>query len=162
MSSEEIKLRLGSNKNLAELRAKLSKVTNCNEKVKEFYQNQVQLKKFSSIEFNLEVPVRYGSHNISHRHHKIIISKFPFSPRKNQQLHQSPIKKDKLGDKRPAYQRFHALAQPPSPYLVLPFKYKVLTEVFRCMETVVTMLYNRKECIFFKKLRPAVQKMLQR
>ena len=59
MSAEEIKSRLGSSKNLAELRAKLSKVTNCDEKVKEFYQSQVQLKKFSSLEFNLDVPVRY-------------------------------------------------------------------------------------------------------
>jgi len=138
MTSEEIKARLGSSKNLAELRAKLSKVTDCNEKVKEFYQKQVQLQKFSSLELNIDVPV---------------------SPRK---LNQSPLKKNRPTDKQPAYQRFHALAQPPSPHLVLPFKYKVLTEIFRSLETVVTMLYNRKECIFFNKLKPAVQKMLQR
>lgn len=59
MTPEEIKARLGSSKNLAELRAKLSKVTNCDVKVKEFYQNQVQLKKFSSLEFDIDVPVRY-------------------------------------------------------------------------------------------------------
>ena len=58
MTSEEIKARLGSSKNLAELRAKLSKVTDCNEKVKEFYQKQVQLQKFSSLELNIDVPVR--------------------------------------------------------------------------------------------------------
>ena len=61
MTPEEIKSKLGKNKNLAELQAKLAKVNNCSGKVKEFYQNQVQLKKFSSIEFNLQVPVRYES-----------------------------------------------------------------------------------------------------
>lgn len=72
------------------------------------------------------------------------------------------MKKDRPADRQPAFQRFHALAQPPSPHLILPYKYKVLTEIFRSVETVATMLYNRKECIFFSKLKPAVQKMLQR
>jgi chromatin licensing and DNA replication factor 1 len=75
-------------------------------------------------------------------------------------MKQSPMKKD-VG-KRPAFERFHALAQPPSSTLALPYKYKILAEVFRCLETVVVMLHNRKECIYFSKLKPAVQKMLQR
>jgi chromatin licensing and DNA replication factor 1 len=86
---------------------------------------------------------------------------FCCSPRKSP-YKQSPIKRDTTSEKRPAFERFHALAQPPSSHLVLPYKYKVLNEVFRCLETVVTMLYNRKECIYFNKLKPAVQKMLQR
>ena len=65
-------------------------------------------------------------------------------------------------EKRPAYERYHALAQPPTSSLVLPYRYKVLAEIFRCLETVVVMLYNRKECIYFEKIKPAVQKMLQR
>ena len=48
---------MGKSKNLSELQAKLRKVTDCSTKVKEF-QNQVQLKKFSSLEFNLEIPTR--------------------------------------------------------------------------------------------------------
>ena len=71
-------------------------------------------------------------------------------------MKQSPLKKD-VG-KRPAFERFHALAQPPSSTVALPYKYKILAEVFRCLETVVVM----KECIYFSKLKPAVQKMLQR
>ncbi|XP_046652810.1 DNA replication factor Cdt1-like isoform X2 [Daphnia pulicaria] len=136
LTSEEVKARLGNSKNLAELRAKLSKVNNCSETVKEFYESKVHLKKFSNLEFNLSVPV---------------------SPSK-----QSPVKRQPQVEKRPAFERFHALAQAPSEHLVLPFKYKVLNEVFRCIETVVAMLYNRKECINFTKLKPAVQKMLQR
>ena len=58
LSAEEVKTRLGKNKNLAELQAKLSKVNNCSAQVKEFYANQVQLKKFSSVEFNLDIPIR--------------------------------------------------------------------------------------------------------
>lgn len=60
LTPEQIKARLGKNKNLAELQAKLSKVNNCSAKVKEFYANQVQLKKFDTVEFNLNIPVRYG------------------------------------------------------------------------------------------------------
>uniref|UniRef100_A0A8C9MAV3 CDT1 Geminin-binding domain-containing protein n=1 Tax=Panthera tigris altaica TaxID=74533 RepID=A0A8C9MAV3_PANTA len=49
------------------------------------------------------------------------------------------------GQKAPAYQRFHALAQPGPPGLVLPYKYQVLAEMFRSMDTIVGMLYNRSE-----------------
>ncbi|XP_057373427.1 DNA replication factor Cdt1-like isoform X2 [Daphnia carinata] len=138
LTPEEVKSRLGTSKNLAELRAKLSKVNDCSAKVKEFYESKVQLKKFSNLEFNLAVPVSPGK------------------------TAQSPGKRQTQTEKRPAFERFHALAQAPSEHLILPYKYKVLNEVFRCLETVVAMLYNRKECIHFSKLKPAVQKMLQR
>uniref|UniRef100_A0A0P4XPS2 DNA replication factor Cdt1 n=1 Tax=Daphnia magna TaxID=35525 RepID=A0A0P4XPS2_9CRUS len=138
LTPEEVKSRLGTSKNLAELRAKLSKVNDCSAKVKEFYESKVQLKKFANLEFNLAVPVSPGK------------------------TAQSPIKRQTQTEKRPAFERFHALAQAPSEHLVLPYKYKVLNEVFRCLETVIAMLYNRKECIHFTKLKPAVQKMLQR
>ena len=39
----------------------------------------------------------------------------------------------------PAYQRFHALAQPGLPGLVLPYKYQVLAEMFRSMDTIVAL-----------------------
>ena len=60
LTSEEVKSRLGNSKNLAELRAKLSKVNDWSAKVKEFYESKVHLKKFSNLEFNLSVPVRYS------------------------------------------------------------------------------------------------------
>ncbi|KAM7332328.1 hypothetical protein ACRRTK_009036 [Alexandromys fortis] len=47
-------------------------------------------------------------------------------------------------EKVPAYQRFHALAQPGPPGLVLPYKYQVLAEMFRSMDTIVSMLHNRR------------------
>ncbi|XP_023933156.1 DNA replication factor Cdt1-like isoform X1 [Lingula anatina] len=61
-----------------------------------------------------------------------------------------------------AYERFHSLAQPVAPSLSLPYKYKVLLEMFRSMDTVVSMLHNRTEIITFSKLKNAVQEMLRK
>lgn len=59
----------------------------------------------------------------------------------------------------PAYQRYHALTQAASPGLSLPYQYKVLAEMFRSMETVVAMLYNRCETATFAKIKQGVQDM---
>ena len=74
-----------------------------------------------------------------------------------QRLHQ-------VAQEVPAYERFHALAQP-SPTAVspatlpLPYKYKSLAEMFRCTDTVLNLLGQRKEKCIFSKLRDAVQQM---
>ncbi|XP_060041007.1 DNA replication factor Cdt1 isoform X3 [Erinaceus europaeus] len=62
----------------------------------------------------------------------------------------------------PAYQRFHALAQPGPPGLVLPYKYQVLAEMFRSMDTIVGMLYNRSETATFTKIKQGVQDMMRK
>ncbi|CAH8494472.1 unnamed protein product [Schistosoma turkestanicum] len=46
--------------------------------------------------------------------------------------------------------------------LVLPHNLRVLLELFRSCDTVVSMLHNRKELCSFDKLQPAVQKIVQR
>ena len=66
------------------------------------------------------------------------------------------------GQKAPAYQRFHALAQPGPPGLVLPYKYQVLAEMFRSMDTIVGMLYNRSETATFAKVQQGVQDMMRK
>lgn len=66
------------------------------------------------------------------------------------------------GEKAPAYQRFHALAQPGPPSLVLPYKYQVLAEMFRSMDTIVGMLYNRSETVTFAKVKQGVQDMMRK
>ncbi|KAJ8919649.1 hypothetical protein NQ315_006176, partial [Exocentrus adspersus] len=48
------------------------------------------------------------------------------------------------------------------PALKLPFKYRYLAEMFRCIDTVCQILYNRKEVITFRKLKPAVEEMIKR
>ncbi|XP_035793071.1 DNA replication factor Cdt1-like isoform X2 [Anopheles albimanus] len=64
--------------------------------------------------------------------------------------------------KVPAYQRFHALAIAGPPSLHLPYKYRSLLELFKCIDTVISMFHNRKEQITFKKLKPAVQRMARK
>ncbi|XP_061499430.1 DNA replication factor Cdt1 isoform X2 [Anopheles gambiae] len=81
----------------------------------------------------------------------------------------SPIKEPTAGTpvmaspkKLPAYQRFHNLVEAGVPTLQLPFKYRSLLELFKCTDTVCSMLHNRKEQITFKKLKPAVQRMARK
>ncbi|XP_054288687.1 DNA replication factor Cdt1 [Macrosteles quadrilineatus] len=61
--------------------------------------------------------------------------------------------------KSPAFQRYQALVTEGRPALVLPFKYRALAETFRCVDTVASMLHNRKETITLSKLRPGVQEI---
>ncbi|XP_055991562.1 DNA replication factor Cdt1 [Sorex fumeus] len=62
----------------------------------------------------------------------------------------------------PAYQRFHALAQPGPPGLVLPYKYQVLAEMFRSVDTIVGMLHSRAETATFAKVQRGVQDVLSK
>uniref|UniRef100_A0A3B5MC20 CDT1 Geminin-binding domain-containing protein n=1 Tax=Xiphophorus couchianus TaxID=32473 RepID=A0A3B5MC20_9TELE len=62
----------------------------------------------------------------------------------------------------PAYQRYHTLAQATPPGLSLPYQYKILAEMFRSMDTVVAMLYNRSETATFAKIKQGVQDMMHR
>ncbi|XP_018421980.1 PREDICTED: DNA replication factor Cdt1 [Nanorana parkeri] len=65
-------------------------------------------------------------------------------------------------EKAPAYQRFHTLAEDVPPGLSLPFKYKVLAEMFRSMDTIVSMLFNRSETVTFSKVKQGVQDMMRK
>ncbi|XP_029030794.1 DNA replication factor Cdt1 [Betta splendens] len=62
----------------------------------------------------------------------------------------------------PAYQRYHTLAQSTPPGLSLPYHYMVLAEMFRSMDTVVAMLYNRSEIATFSKVKQGVQDMMHK
>ncbi|KAL2088480.1 hypothetical protein ACEWY4_015379 [Coilia grayii] len=66
------------------------------------------------------------------------------------------------GEKTPAYQRYHTLAQDVPPGLALPYKYKVLAEMFRSMDTIVSMLFNRTETVTFAKVKQGVQDMMRK
>uniref|UniRef100_A0A3B4YK17 Chromatin licensing and DNA replication factor 1 n=1 Tax=Seriola lalandi dorsalis TaxID=1841481 RepID=A0A3B4YK17_SERLL len=63
---------------------------------------------------------------------------------------------------QPAYQRYHTLAQAAPPGLSLPYQYKLLAEMFRSMDTVVAMLYNRCETATFAKVKQGVQDMMHK
>ncbi|KAM9625885.1 DNA replication factor Cdt1 [Morphnus guianensis] len=66
------------------------------------------------------------------------------------------------GEKAPAYQRFHTLAQDQPPGLMLPYKFKVLAEMFRSVDTIAGMLFNRAETITFAKVKQGVQDMMRK
>ncbi|XP_064641208.1 DNA replication factor Cdt1-like [Lineus longissimus] len=70
--------------------------------------------------------------------------------------------KEEVKPKEPAYERYHTLAQPVAPTLALPYKYKLLNEMFRSTDTIVSMLHNRKEICTFSKLKTAVQNMVRK
>ncbi|KAM9365271.1 DNA replication factor Cdt1 [Pholidichthys leucotaenia] len=63
---------------------------------------------------------------------------------------------------KPAYQRYHTLAQDAPPGLSLPYHYKVLAEMFRSMETVTAMMFNRSETATFAKVKQGVQDMMHK
>uniref|UniRef100_A0A8C8VI84 Chromatin licensing and DNA replication factor 1 n=1 Tax=Pelusios castaneus TaxID=367368 RepID=A0A8C8VI84_9SAUR len=65
-------------------------------------------------------------------------------------------------EKAPAYQRFHTLAQDVPPGLTLPYKYKVLAEMFRSMDRIVAMLFNRSETVTFAKVKQGVQDIMHK
>ncbi|NXG10473.1 CDT1 factor, partial [Sakesphorus luctuosus] len=66
------------------------------------------------------------------------------------------------GEKLPGYQRFHSLAQDLPPGLTLPYKFKVLAEMFRSVDTIAGMLFNRAETVTFAKVKQGVQDMMRR
>ncbi|XP_035273991.1 DNA replication factor Cdt1 [Anguilla anguilla] len=68
----------------------------------------------------------------------------------------------KESENAPAYQRYHTLAQDVPPGLSLPYKYKVLSEMFRSMDTIVGMLFNRSETVTFAKVKQGVQDMMHK
>ncbi|XP_046396347.1 DNA replication factor Cdt1 [Ischnura elegans] len=158
LSLSEIRGRLLGSKRLAELRQSLAHVSSCAAKIREADREissggMPSLQKFEEIQF--EVPVL-----------KSPAKTMPASPIKSPP--KSPI---------PAYQRFSHLtssrvtlspsksmtASPSkgSP-LSLPYQYRCLAEVFRCVDVVVSIMVNRKEKITFNKLRPAAQEMLRK
>lgn len=72
----------------------------------------------------------------------------------------SPVKSSPV--KAPAYERYRELAESGVPTLQLPYKYRYLLEIFKATDTVCAMFFNRKEKITFKKLKPAVQRILRK
>ncbi|XP_071454357.1 DNA replication factor Cdt1 [Hetaerina americana] len=158
LSLADIRGRVLGNRRLAELKESIARVSSCAAKIREA-DRQVSsgvmpsLRKFQEIEF--EVPVL-----------KSPSKAMPGSPIKTPPS--SPVA---------AYQRFTQLTAsraafspsktlPASPSkgtsLCLPYQYRCLAEVFRCVDVVVSMMINRKEKITFNKLRPAAQEMLRK
>ncbi|XP_064455095.1 DNA replication factor Cdt1-like [Ornithodoros turicata] len=77
------------------------------------------------------------------------------------QLAELRLKKEqrKPSTESPAFVKYDHLTESGPPSLTLPYSYKVLNETFRCCDTVVSMLFNRKEICTFEKLKQSVEEM---
>ncbi|OAD62074.1 DNA replication factor Cdt1 [Eufriesea mexicana] len=171
LSLNEIKNKINKSSRLIELKASIARFKNHEQRLEQLHKQNDTMKphiqKFEKIQ--LEIPISpqkaYKSPN------KTILS-----PLKNQQLTNvspqrrilfepkettpSPVKGSPT--KVPAYQQYLSLAESGTPALPLPYHYRFLAEAFRCIDTVSAMLFNRKETITFKKLKPAVQELLRK
>ncbi|CAK8696282.1 unnamed protein product [Clavelina lepadiformis] len=73
-----------------------------------------------------------------------------------------PEKKQVTTKKDYAYQRLHSLAQDIPRGLSLPYKFKVLQEMFKSADTVISMLFNRQETATWLKVQGAVKDMIRK
>ncbi|CAG5090533.1 Similar to Cdt1: DNA replication factor Cdt1 (Mus musculus) [Cotesia congregata] len=167
LSLEEIKNRINKSSRLAELKKRIDIINECKKKLDSLQNSDEPLpkiKKFDKIQ--LEVPVspqKSLKSPLKTPVKKIDLSsnaspqrRLLFSPKESTP---SPVKCSPT--KTPAYQRYQSISQSETPALSLPFSYRFLAEVFRCIDTVAAMLFNRKETITFRKLKPAVQELLR-
>lgn len=75
----------------------------------------------------------------------------------------SPLKQSPAKTELPAYQRFKYLTEVPrTDYLQLPYKYRSLFDIFKAIDQVCAVHFNRKETITFKKLQSGVQQMIRK
>ncbi|XP_034182262.1 chromatin licensing and DNA replication factor double parked [Osmia lignaria lignaria] len=171
LSLNEIKNRINKSSRLMELKASIARFKNCEQKLEKLQkQNEIkkpQIQKFEKIQ--LEIPVSPQKAYKSP-------SKTILSPMKNKELLNASPQKRILFEpkettasvvngsptKAPAYQQYLSLVESGTPALPLPYKYRFLAEAFRCVDTVSAILFNRKETITFKKLKPAVQELLRK
>ncbi|XP_034944102.1 DNA replication factor Cdt1 [Chelonus insularis] len=170
LSLTEIKNRINKSSRLAELRARIDQFKKCEEKLDKLQQQgreepQLKIKKFEKIELEIPVspsklarsPLKTPTKNIQLPSTASPQRRLLFSPKETPP---SPVKCSPT--KVPAYQRYQSLIESGAPALPLPYSYRFLAEIFRCVDTVSAMLFNRKETITFKKLKPAVQELLRR
>ncbi|XP_026762568.2 DNA replication factor Cdt1 [Galleria mellonella] len=159
LSLGNIRKKLAGSSRLAEIKASAERISKGIQQLKETGE-QRNLKEFKSIDVEVpSSPSKRSSQELSSPKKDLAPAdnqeRFLISPRK---VYVSPVKSP---NKVPAYVR-HASLATSSTSLPLPHQYKFLAELFRGIETVVALLYNRNEKITFTKLKPSIQEMLKR
>ncbi|KAL7301041.1 hypothetical protein TKK_0006313 [Trichogramma kaykai] len=179
MNIDEIKTKLNKSSRLSELRERINKLKSSEDKVKELEdklknkkvetkKNNLKLKGFNQLE--LEVPVspqkamKSPQKFTTPTKNNLILSpkaspakRLLFEPKEEPA---SPVKASPT--KTPAYHRYQGLVDDGKSGLILPFHYRLLNEIFRSLDSVVAMLYNRREIVTFSKLKPSVQEMTRK
>ncbi|XP_066149289.1 DNA replication factor Cdt1 [Euwallacea fornicatus] len=162
-SLKEIKSKLCRSARLAELKASMAHFQEADKKLSEIEKKTAQIadspkiKGFKTIELEvLTSPKKLFSPEKAY-----------LSPKKDG----SGVRKNLFNLASPTKNALPILPTSPSkqllqetikPILTLPFKYRFLAEMFRSIDTVIQILYNRKETITFRKLKPAVEEMVKR
>ncbi|XP_020800372.1 DNA replication factor Cdt1 [Drosophila serrata] len=184
LTFDEVKTKISRSAKMQELKAVLARKAALEQKRKEQEERNrklreagpspsksgvsVQLKEFDTIELEVltsplktfKTPTKLppptpDKHELMSPRHTDVSKRLLFSPAKNG----SPVKLVEV----PAYKRYASLVESSrAGQLPLPYKYRHLLEVFKGLDSVVAMFHNRKECITFKKLKPAVQRMLRK
>ncbi|KMQ93182.1 dna replication factor cdt1 [Lasius niger] len=168
LSLPEIRNRINKSSRLTELKAIMQRIANHERSLEQLEKrNDVkkpQMQKFEKIELEVPVSPQKGCKSpikaLRTPTKDADLSKMA-SPQRRilfepKETTPSPIKSSPTK----AYQKYMSLAE--SDGLALPYDYRFLAEVFRCVDTVSAMLFNRKELITFNKLKPAVQELVRR
>ncbi|KAL3285393.1 hypothetical protein HHI36_019497 [Cryptolaemus montrouzieri] len=166
VSLNALKLKLSRSSRLAELKASLSRFNESHNKLKEIEKvtsnisvspkPSPKLQSFKSIELEVNLsPQKLQSPE------KLYLSpKKDVTARKNLLNLLSPIKNTVSFCEESPSKKIQELNTKPA--LTLPFKYRYFAEMFRAVDTVCQLLFNRKETITLTKLKPAVEKMTKR
>ncbi|BET03130.1 DNA replication factor Cdt1 [Nesidiocoris tenuis] len=178
-SRPEVGDRQKKSKKLADLKERLKKLHGGRQELKEIQerkkklQDSPKIKQFDTLEFEVvaspkkstsepEVPKVPASPSLLRR--ALFMS--PQKPKPGASKYTSPRKlfetPPQTSPMKPAYQRYEDLASTGKPALPLPYKYRRLAETFRSVDTVASMMFNRKENIVFDKLQSSVQQLSNR
>nr|CAI5819949.1 unnamed protein product [Callosobruchus analis] len=161
-SLKEIRRKMTRSARLAELKASINRLQEGDKKLKEIEKKTEQilespkLQRFRSIELEVNTsPTKVFSPE------KCYLSpKKDASARRNLLQQFTPTKNAvPVIPDSPSKQILQDIAKPA---LTLPYKYRHLAEIFRSIDIVCQILFNRKECITFRKVKPAVEEMMKR
>uniref|UniRef100_U5EZH4 Putative double parked n=1 Tax=Corethrella appendiculata TaxID=1370023 RepID=U5EZH4_9DIPT len=158
LSTEAIKKKLQNSSRLSELLTSVNKLRDGLQKLdklesKKSNLNAKNLKKFEAIEFEFPVINQHNKTPVKDKQtpsKNLLVSPREVTPKK---LLLSPSKNQLIKT---------TLSSPQRTTLALPFKHRSLLEIFKFVDIVCAMFYNRREKITFKKLKPAVQRMLRK
>ncbi|XP_050439239.1 DNA replication factor Cdt1-like [Adelges cooleyi] len=168
--------------NLRKLQEKLNNVEQCQNELSSA-SNKVEtakkhyLSSFKSVDLMVDTsPVKMGLSPIKRQNLKPTAlfaspAQIMVSPRKMMMTSQSPQAKEYVSPRKLLDEVGSLLAMSPSKKCIaladsktlpLPYKYRILDELFKAMETVTSMMFSRKEKITFSKLKRGVQQMTRK
>ncbi|KAG5900417.1 hypothetical protein JTB14_029304 [Gonioctena quinquepunctata] len=161
-SLKEIRKKMTRSARLAELKASINRFQENADKLTEIEKKtslipeSPKLKTFKTIELEVQTsPQKVFTPDKSY-----------LSPKKD-----SSVRRNLIHLLSPTKNAVSAIPDSPSkrmlletskPALTLPYKYRYLAEIFRTMDIVCQILFNRKETITFSKLKRGVEEMLKR